>query len=158
MAMKRVRSSAGNRKHSGADSDITTKIRRTQANPSCDNEPIESLEVDPAESLASEIKAVRFKVEAVKIKNAAVKIKIEAVEIYLGGNSTEIAHSTNIHVQRYKSLTKPELLKAQGQLQDMENKLLHILLEEKKNPRGSGGKANYLAFLVRLLFLNLVPC
>ena len=149
--MKRVRDSAGKRKHSGADSDITTKIRRRQANPSCDNEPTESLEVDPAESLASEIKAVRS--------------KVEAVEICLRGNSTELANSTNIHVQTYKSLTKPQLSKKKEQLldeknklHDEKNKLLDLVLEEKKNPRGSGGKANYLAFLVRLLFLNLVPC
>ena len=116
-------------------------------------------EVDPAESLPrSEIEAVRFKIEA-------VIIKIEAVETCLRGNSTEIAHSTNIHVQTYKSLTTPQLLKLLGQLQDKENKLqdeknklLDLALEEKKNSRGSGGKACYLAFLVRLLFLNLVPC
>ena len=118
-----------------------------------------------AESLSIEIKAVRF--------------KVDAVETCLRGNSTEIAHSTNIHVQTYKSLTTPQLLKLFGQLQDeknklqdkenklqdkenklldKENKLLDLALEEKKNSRGSGGKASYLAFLVRLFFLNLVPC
>ena len=110
-------------------------------------------------------------IEAVRRKIESVEIKIEVVEICLRGNSTEVAHSTNIHVQTYKSLSKPQLLKVQGQLQDKENKLQdeenkllvekHYLLDlvlEKKNPRGSGGKASYLAFLVRLLFLNLVPC
>ena len=121
-------------------------------------------EIDPPESLPSEIKAVRFKIEA-------VEIKVEAVEICLRGNSTEVANSTNIHVQTYKSLKKPQLLKLFGQLSkekeqlqdeknkliDKENKLLDLVLEEKKKLRGSEGKASYLAFLERLLFLNLVP-
>ncbi len=119
---------------------------------------------DEIESLPrSEIKAVRFKIEAVEIKIEAVEIKTEAVEICLRGNSTEVANSTNIHVQTYKSLTEAQLLKEEEQLQDKENKLLDEknklldLLLEEKNSRGSGGKASYLAFLLRLLFLNLVP-
>ena len=193
MAMKRVRNSAGKRKHSGADSDSTTKICRTQANPSCDNEPIESLEVDPAESLASEIKAGRFKVAAVETKIEVVEVKIKAVEIKikvveskidtveicLAGDSEEIHNSTNVDVLRYKLSKEGQLREEKKQLReekkqlreekkqlreeknkvlDEKNKLLDLVLEEKKNPRGSGGKASCLAFLVRLLFLNLVPC
>ena len=111
---------------------------------------------DEIESLPrSETKAVRFKIEA-------VEMKIEAVEVCLRRNSTEVANSTNIHVQTYKSLTKAQLLKEKEQLQneenklldkvnklqDEKNKLLDLVLEDKKNSRGSGGKANYLAFLV----------
>ena len=106
---------------------------------------------DEIESLRrSETKAVRFKIDA-------VEMKIEAVEVCLRRNSTEVANSTNIHVQTYKSLTKAQLRKEKEQLQDEENKLLDLLLEEMKNSRGSGGKASYLAFFVWLLFLNLVP-
>ena len=122
-------------------------------------------EVDWAESLPREIEAVRFKIEAVIIKVEAVEIKVEAVEICLRKNNTEITHSTNIHVQTYKSLTKPRLLKEREQLlkeeehlQDFKNKLLDennklldmnnkllellILLVKEKNLLRSEGKGN----------------
>ena len=96
-----------------------------------------------------------MKIEAVEMKIEAVEMKIEAVEVCLRRNSTEVANSTNIHVQTYKSLTKAQLRKEKEQLQDeenklldQENKLLDLLLEEMKNSRGSGGKASYLAFFV----------
>ena len=104
------------------------------------------------------IEAVIIKVEAVEIKVEAVEIKVEAVEICLRKNNTEITHSTNIHVQTYKSLTKPRLLKEREQLlkeeehlQDFKNKLLDennkllellILLVKEKNLLRSEGKGN----------------
>ncbi len=173
--MERVRNLAGKRKHSGADSDITTKILRTEANPSCDNEPIESLEVDPAESPSIEIKAVRFKIDAVEIKiNAveikvdAVEIKVDAVDICLRGDSEEIANSTNVQVLTYKLLTEAQLQEEKRQLQEEKRQLReeknklqekeNKLLEKENILLTSKGTTSYLAFLESLLLLTLASC
>ena len=121
------------------------------------------------------------------------------------GNSADVADSTNIHVQTYKSVSKLQLIAAKRQLRDdksklrekesklrdkesklrekkpklrdeesklrdeeskrlkEENKLLkkiynQLIETEKKILLESEGEASYLAFLERLLFLNLVPC
>ena len=123
-------------------------------------------EVDPAESVLSEIKAVRFKIEAVEIDIKTIeidveeiKIRVEALRICFRYDETEIANSTNIHVQTYllsvnrfripdeiedliekakrRRDEKPKLL-------DKNNKLLDllILLVQEKNLLRSEGKGN----------------
>ena len=121
------------------------------------------------------------------------------------GNSADVADSTNIHVQTYKSVSKLQLIAAKRQLRDdksklrekesklrdeesklrekksklrdeesklrdeeskrlkEENKLLkkiynQLIETEKKILLEQEGEASYLAFLERLLFLNLKPC
>ena len=100
------------------------------------------------------------------------------------GNSADVADSTNIHVQTYKSVSKLQLIAAKRQLRDdksklrekesklrdeeskrlkEENKLLkkiynQLIETEKKILLEQEGEASDLAFLERLLFLNLKPC
>ena len=133
--------------HAGLDKMVEVRLKASK-----------SYQLFTAKSLSFKLKEVRFEIEK-------VKVKIKAIEICHGGNSADVADSTNIHVQTYKSFIKPQLIAAKRQLRDEKsklrkeaNKLLDLLIETKENLLQLEGEARYLAFLERLLLLNLKPC